>query len=478
MPTAFALPRDPIAIADLMDRPAQRGGVLAAMAFVAIFCVLTLIAIRYGNRQWPICPTFVSICATLWAVGDLLTAYLLLTQFSVNGVRAFAVIGAAYLIPGILTIPYLAYFPGVFFVAPLTPGVQQVSLLLWVTWHLAFPVVVGGAHLFDGKLSARVTTGAGVRRWFIGAGVCVACGGSAVVALLLVLARRGLLPILVSGGKLSHFYSTALTPAVSLVSALAAVTIVVAARRPSTLQLWLSAALVTASLDGALNAVSSGRYTASWYTGKIETLVTSTIVLMVLLSEISKLYRRLGTLATIDALTGLPNRQSFDNDARFALALNRRIAANVAFLVVDIDLFKQYNDAYGHLAGDDCLRRVAGGLRRACARTGDLVGRFGGEEFVVLLPGTTRLGAMLVAETIRAAIEALGIVHERSTVAAMVTVSVGATHVAGGEDATLESLFSLADAALYEAKLRRNAVAVSAECAPDLTRASAGTGAP
>jgi diguanylate cyclase (GGDEF)-like protein len=207
-----------------------------------------------------------------------------------------------------------------------------------------------------------------------------------------------------------------------------------------------------------LNAIASGRYSASWYVGKIETLAASVIVLGVLLSEINLLYRRLGGLATIDGLTGLSNRQAFDNDARFALALRQRHVARLAFLVVDIDFFKQYNDTYGHQAGDACLQRVTAAIRQTCTRSIDLVGRFGGEEFVVLLLDTSQAGAMLMAEAIRCNVESLAIAHAGSSVAKVVTVSIGVMQTAHDRDVELDTLFRRADAALYRAKGQRNAV--------------------
>ena len=107
------------------------------------------------------------------------------------------------------------------------------------------------------------------------------------------------------------------------------------------------------------------------------------------------------------------------------------------------------------------MRRIATSLRRTCGRTIDLVGRYGGEEFVVFLPNTCAAGAGHVAEAIRCDVEALGIVHGRSIVATMVTVSVGGVHISGVSGLGMEALFREADAALYRAKVRRNAVVMS-----------------
>ncbi len=447
----------PIAIADVMDRRAPRGDIVGGIAFVSFFFALLLLALRVrGAHVWSI-PPFLPISATLWASADLLTAYLLLTQFSVNGLRAFAVLGAAYGVPGLLTIPYLVFFPGLFILAPMTLGTLQLSLWLWIAWHLIFPAIVGVYHACDRGLTARITSGIGIRRWIIGA---LIAGGAGCVALtaLLVGVREQLPPLITSGGFTGAYFTIA-APAIVAVNLIAAVAIL-SSQRPSKLQLWLSVALIIAAFDGALNMYSSGRYTVTWYVGKVETLATAAIVLVILLSEVSSLYRRLGKLASIDVLTGLANRQAFDNDARLSLLIHQRRSEDIAFLVVDIDFFKQYNDTYGHQAGDVCLQRVAQCIRHTCARAVDLVGRFGGEEFVVLLQGTNAAGALRVGEAIRNCVEAMGVAHAGSSVAKVVTVSVGIAQVACGRDTNLEGLFKSADAALYDAKTTRNSVAM------------------
>jgi diguanylate cyclase (GGDEF)-like protein len=123
-------------------------------------------------------------------------------------------------------------------------------------------------------------------------------------------------------------------------------------------------------------------------------------------------------------------------------------------LMIDIDDFKAYNDNYGHVQGDSCLRRVAEALASALPRAGDLVARYGGEEFAVLLPATDARGAQRVAERLLAAVRALGIPHAHSPVCPRITVSMGgATSGADGID-TPKALLLAADRALYAAKQR------------------------
>ena len=180
----------------------------------------------------------------------------------------------------------------------------------------------------------------------------------------------------------------------------------------------------------------------------------------VLLSEIARLYVEMGKLALVDALTGLQNRRAFDAYCDRILAYGRRFDNDTAFLIADIDFFKGYNDHYGHAAGDECLRLVAAAIDATVSRDGDTVARYGGEEFVALLPGTSLDGACDVAERIRQNVEALALPHAASSVAPIVTISIGvATVKACGRGTTLLSLYEAADRALYIAKETRNTTA-------------------
>lgn len=120
--------------------------------------------------------------------------------------------------------------------------------------------------------------------------------------------------------------------------------------------------------------------------------------------------------------------------------------------MIDIDFFKAYNDAFGHLAGDDCLRKVAVKLKEKANRPSDLVARYGGEEFAVVLPNTDIRGAEAVAESLRAGIEALAISHPSSSISAFVTISLGVTTSPGNVCPEANLIFGRADCALYKAK--------------------------
>ncbi|HEX9860534.1 MAG TPA: sensor domain-containing diguanylate cyclase [Nitrospirota bacterium] len=163
-----------------------------------------------------------------------------------------------------------------------------------------------------------------------------------------------------------------------------------------------------------------------------------------------------------DGLTGLANRRQFDEILEREWRRSLREATPLAVIMLDIDNFKQFNDIYGHLAGDDCLKRVAGCLKGAVKRPADLVARYGGEEFVALLPVTRFDDAVNVASNMRSKVEAIGIPHDGSTVCAHVTVSAGIACMVPEKGGSSASLLQNADDALYRAKREgRNRVVYS-----------------
>jgi diguanylate cyclase (GGDEF)-like protein len=172
-------------------------------------------------------------------------------------------------------------------------------------------------------------------------------------------------------------------------------------------------------------------------------------------------------IAAIDSLTEVANRRSFDESLAREWQRGLRTGDPTSLLMIDVDHFKQFNDRYGHPAGDGCLRAIAQSLRGAVLRPADIVARYGGEEFAVLLPQTPRVGAEHVAQRMLYAVEALKIPHETSPVARHVTFSIGIgfydgeTSVGGPQAAsaackvvchTADELVRSADQALYCAK--------------------------
>jgi len=153
-----------------------------------------------------------------------------------------------------------------------------------------------------------------------------------------------------------------------------------------------------------------------------------------------------------DSLTGLANRRYFDEVLRTEFFRLKRSGSTLSLIMLDIDYFKKFNDSYGHLAGDDCLRQIGTTLESIVGRAPDIVARYGGEEFVVILPETKGLGAATLAERIRKAIELLAIPHSASNISEYVTVSLGVVTVYTTGLTSPEQVLGLADEALYCAK--------------------------
>ncbi len=168
-------------------------------------------------------------------------------------------------------------------------------------------------------------------------------------------------------------------------------------------------------------------------------------------------------LATRDGLTGLANRRCFDDtlNAEWQRALRQQ--QPLSLLMVDVDNFKAYNDAHGHLGGDECLKRIATAVASEM-RANDLVARYGGEEFAVILPNQSLKGAAIVAERIRRRVEQLRVPlygPAAPTLLQHVTVSIGAATAIAGADNDASQLVAIADAALYRAKhLGRNRISL------------------
>jgi diguanylate cyclase (GGDEF)-like protein len=162
--------------------------------------------------------------------------------------------------------------------------------------------------------------------------------------------------------------------------------------------------------------------------------------------------RKLESLSSLDGLTGIPNRRSFDEYMNTEWKAAVRNQTPLSVIMTDIDYFKNYNDFYGHLQGDDCLIKVAKRMVSSIKRPKDFVARYGGEEFAVILPDTDEEGARYIAETIRRNIEELLIPHEASKVGPYITLSLGIHSAIPYSGSSYETFISNADVALYEAK--------------------------
>ena len=162
--------------------------------------------------------------------------------------------------------------------------------------------------------------------------------------------------------------------------------------------------------------------------------------------------KKLKEQASLDGLTGIYNRRYFDEyfDQEWRRAV--RAKAQMSMIMVDIDYFKLYNDNYGHLEGDECLKKVASVLHKCILRPADMVARYGGEEFVCLLPDTSKKGAIIEAECFMKKLKDEAMKHESSTVSNLVTISIGIATIKPTKGMDLKTLIDMVDKNLYKAK--------------------------
>ncbi|HWT73001.1 MAG TPA: sensor domain-containing diguanylate cyclase [Oxalicibacterium sp.] len=177
-------------------------------------------------------------------------------------------------------------------------------------------------------------------------------------------------------------------------------------------------------------------------------------------ARLADMQKELEALSFKDGLTGVANRRMFDSALELEWANARRNSQPLSLILLDIDYFKQYNDHYGHVQGDECLKRIAQTLGAAGKRARDLFARFGGEEFILVLPETDEASAVKVAERCRSLIFKEQIPHAHSAVSQIVTISLGVGTIIPGAADTPRDFLDSVDKRLYQAKQRgRNCIA-------------------
>ncbi len=162
--------------------------------------------------------------------------------------------------------------------------------------------------------------------------------------------------------------------------------------------------------------------------------------------------QRLNAMVELDSLTGLINRRGFDRLLHREILAARRDRTPLTLMLCDLDHFKRYNDALGHVKGDNCLREIGRLLREVCVRPRDVATRYGGEEFALILPNTPRSGAMTFARALGKVLEVGAIAHPDSPLGSLLTLSGGITTCVPDANTSAESLIMRADEALYAAK--------------------------
>ena len=187
-----------------------------------------------------------------------------------------------------------------------------------------------------------------------------------------------------------------------------------------------------------------------------------------LLKELTKANDYQKALANTDGLTGIANRRRFDDVLANELARVSRTTSPLSLLIIDVDHFKKFNDNYGHVAGDECLKKIAQILSQHFCRASDMAARYGGEEFAVIMPNTDEQGAIQRAELIQREIAALKILHAHSPTAEHITLSIGIVSLCNSDIRDTKNLIAIADKCLYQAKAQGRNRVISTRLAPSM----------
>ncbi|PMS18518.1 GGDEF domain-containing protein [Trinickia dabaoshanensis] len=420
-----------------------------------------------AGRQAAVVQAFLPMFGMAVFLTESLTAHLLYTQYSVSGRPVYAALSGAYLFAAISVAVQMLAFPGVFSPTGLLGAGAQSAVWIWVCWHGGFPTLVA-ASLALRRVFPRGSQRKVYKR-LIGASLM---GGAALIAAAasyLSIEHVTWLPDLIAGSSYRALADNPIAVAVVCINAGTFAGIVATTRLRTMLELWLAIALLAGSVDAVLTIHAGARYSVGWYAARIAAVCASSAVLGMLLREISHLYRNLHRAhesliqsSLRDGLTKTFNRQYFDTQYPELLGVSANAGQPLSLLMIDIDYFKQYNDNFGHRAGDDCLQAVAAALQGGLRRPWDFVARFGGEEFVVVLPNCDSAAASGIAESLRRTVETLDISAPHSP-AGRVTISIGAATSTAQMPAAPGDLVEQADRGLYRAKRAgRNRVEVCA----------------
>jgi diguanylate cyclase (GGDEF)-like protein len=415
-----------------------------AIGLAAVTLIITPFANVQMGKSYPLFAMLLS--ASIMGTG--IIALLLLVQArSMNSVPA-AVLGAGFAYACATMLPYALLYRGMFpEFAPAIGADAAAYEYLWFFWQIGLLLSI----LAYQRLRFSEFRGTASR----------ALGKTVIIGLVVAYAIvtpcaiwiPGL-PRVFEGGAWTPLFTMLMVPLVVLCALAAVVQTLRRRKRATLLDAWIAVVAFAVIIEAYLALVGSGRFTIGWYASRIVMLLATSAVLAVLLAQATRLYAELIDRAEVlaseahtDTLTGLPNRRRFDEEFARAFGSAIRRASPIAVAIIDIDRFKQYNDTFGHQAGDVALHEIATAIAESVERSGDFAARYGGEEFVVILEDTTLGGAKGVAERIRSAVLDRAI---KAPGGGILSVSVGVAARLPGSNR--EALLRQADAALYEAK--------------------------
>jgi diguanylate cyclase (GGDEF)-like protein len=437
----------------LTQRASRGQTVVVGLAALLILLVFAIAAPRASEPLRAIGP-FMPMCALTVFTTATIAAFLLAAQFAATRQPVLGALGGAYAFSALAVAVQLLTFPGIFTSTGLLGAGPDTSTWMWVFWHGGFPLLVIVAALIRAVFGRTTVSVSKIRSWtwsLIG-GPIVLCAGLGLLALYggLPPALRPLEP----NQAFAHGPTALITWSLNVAALLI---VVMSGRLRILLDQWLLIAMLACLVDTTLNFMSMARFSVGWYVARIFSMLAPGAVVGLLIWEVCLLYRQLFDAHTSllhtairDGLTGIYNRLYFDAQYPKEFDRAKRTGQPLSLVIVDVDHFKQYNDAFGHLKGDTCLIAVARALAAVLLRPADFVARYGGEEFVIVLPDTDLRGATEIAERARQSVLRLDL-HTPAP-AGRVTISAGCAAIVHGEPLLPGDLTSAADTALYRAK--------------------------
>jgi diguanylate cyclase (GGDEF)-like protein len=431
----------------------QRRAALATVLGLLFFAVITA---PFGERRMGEFEALGPAITSAVMVAMFVSAGMLRNQYHTTRYVPFAVLAVAYATTAILQLPYLLTFPHVFSANGFGFG-PQVATYFWLTWHAAFVLLVAGYVWADSYFSRNAVepldAAEFLRRYTLLAGVCTAGVIAAIVF-------HKEVPALISAGGYTPLYHLLVEQLLLASACIVMATLIARNALRHTTHLWLCVVLAAFAIETYVSGELVGsRFSLGWYMGYLEAAAWQTLFLFVQLHHANEQLaafaadtRSLVEETKRDALTGLFNRRGFDDRFELALADCEESNSWIALLVLDLDHFKAYNDHFGHLAGDEALRRVAAEMTSLINRPSDACCRVGGEEFAIILGGTDEAGAKTLAERLRLGVMRLRIRQAPEIPVPTMTVSIGLAVEHTANVPTAKALYERADQALYRAK--------------------------
>jgi diguanylate cyclase (GGDEF)-like protein len=444
----------------------QRHAASATTLGLVFFAIL---AVPFGGQFVGEIDAVLPAIVSASLVAMIVSGVMLRNEYHTTRFAPLAILSVAYWTTAMLLVPYMLSFPHVFSATGFGLG-PQVATWLWIVWHAAFVLLVAGYVWSDSYFSRNALTPPDAAEFVRRYTMVTAIVAGATVGLIVVFHAR--LPALVGTGGYTMAFRLLVSQLLLASACVVMATMIARNALRHTTHLWLCVVLAAFTVDVYLNGeIVNARFTVAWYMGFLEAAVWQLTFLFVQLRHANEQLAAFvaGTRSLVeetqrDALTNLFNRRGFDDRFELALTDSKSSDASIALLALDLDHFKAYNDHFGHLAGDDALRAIAGAMANTVNRPSDACCRVGGEEFAIILAGTDEAGAATVAERVRLAVMRLRIRHAPEVALPAMTVSIGVAVMHSSAQISAKTLYDRADQALYRAKrMGRNRIVTSTE---------------